>query len=98
MGCGVFILADLLHIEHLVLVGFRSDGVAVKRLEAFGIGDGGRQATRDVGGDMIATDLLLAEELSTHTGHAPALAATLGAGFVVVTGMMLKRRGGQSAQ
>lgn len=49
-------------------------------------------------GDMIATDPLLVEELSTHTGHAPALAAALGAGLVVVTGMILKRRGGQSAQ
>jgi YjbE family integral membrane protein len=49
-------------------------------------------------GDMIATDPLLVEELNTHTGHAPALAAALGAGLVVVTGMILKRRGGQSAQ
>ena len=49
-------------------------------------------------GDMIATDPLLVEKLTTHTGHAPALAAALGAGLVVVTGMILKRRGGQSAQ
>ena len=49
-------------------------------------------------GDMIATDPLLAEELATHTGHAPALAAALGAGLVVVTGMILKRRNSQSAQ
>jgi YjbE family integral membrane protein len=49
-------------------------------------------------GDMIATDPLLAQELATYTDHAPTLAAALGAGLVVATGMILKRRSGQSAQ
>ena len=56
-GTGGRVLAARRGLQHLAVFVGRGHGRAVQGLEAFGADLGGRQAARDVGGDVIAADV-----------------------------------------
>src|SRR5689334_24937231 len=56
VGDARFLFADLRNLDDLALVGRRCETIPIEGLHAFGMGQRGREAARDVVGDMAATD------------------------------------------